>query len=154
VNFVEPLTLGYVEWDWKSEQPDLTRVVGFRPHGFGSQPKAPPTSGDAHSQWHITKLLLVSILKHPPGAVYLSDNLPNMNELTDVPTRPLDEFEATALTKLQTGEELVVQGDSSQLRMLGAIRAAYQCQRCHQVDRGTLLGAFTYRLSRFNADSQ
>lgn len=148
LNFVDPTTLGFVDWDWNAQRPDLTRVVGFRPHAFGSLPELPRSSGDASNQWQIVSLSLMSLLKHRPAAIYVSENLPNMNELTGVPTRPLDQFEADALDTLKEGEELVVKGSSEHLRMLGSIRAAVQCQECHQVERGTLLGAFSYRLKK------
>lgn len=32
--------------------------------------------------------------------------------------------------------------------MLGAVRASNDCRQCHQVPRGTLLGAFSYELRR------
>ncbi len=150
VNFVHPLTWGFLELDRRSftVRRNLAQVIGFQPHAFGTRPEPPKTAGDEHSAWRITALSLVSLLKHRPAAVYVSQNLPNMNELTSVPTRPLDEFEAESLGKLQDGEELVVHGDSANLRMLGSIRTAFQCQQCHQVERGTLLGAFSYRLKR------
>jgi hypothetical protein len=90
----------------------------------------------------------VSLLKHETPAVYVSKNLPRMDELSAAPTRPLDEFERSALRQLQESEELVVQPDANDLRMLGSLRAARQCTECHSVERGALLGAFTYRLRR------
>ena len=75
-----------------------------------------------------------------------------MKQLAGLPTRLLDEFEAGAIDQLRDGEELIVRGNSASLRMVGSIRAAYQCLECHQVPRGTLLGAFSYRLSRLNEE--
>ena len=86
------------------------------------------------------------MLKHEQPQVYQSKNLPNMQELETVPTRSLDGFESAALNKLRGGEDLIVSTGSHEIRMLGSLRAAKQCMECHQVDRGTLLGAFTYRL--------
>jgi len=34
------------------------------------------------------------------------------------------------------------------MRMFGSLRAAQQCVRRHDVDRGELLGAFSYKLVR------
>ena len=152
VSFVSSSSSSAVDWDGKQQRPDLSRVVGFQPHAFGSHPKPPATSGDDHTPWRIDALSLVSLLKHRPAAVYVSENLPNMNELAGVPTRPLDEFEAGALDKLRGGEELIVRGNSANIRMVGSIRAAFQCLECHQVPRGTLLGAFSYRLSRLDSE--
>ncbi len=150
LNFINPPTLGAVEWSHEYKRPNLSRVVGFQPHAFGSRPEPPATSSDSRTPWRIDALSLVSLLKHRPAAVYVSENLPNMNELAGVPTRPLDEFEAGAIGELSDGEELIVRGNSAHIRMVGSIRAAYQCLECHQVPRGTLLGAFSYRLSRLD----
>lgn len=147
LDFANPRSLGYVQ---RSETKIDT--IGFVPHGLSTQPVPPATSGDAYQPWRITTLSLVSLLKHRPGAVYVSDHLPNMQELTSVPTRELDAFEQRSLEKLRDGEELAVEGGSAEIRMLGAIRAAYQCQDCHQVKRGSLLGAFTYQLVRTNRE--
>ena len=75
-----------------------------------------------------------------------------MKELAAAATRCLDEFESTALEQLESGQELIVQTSSEHIRMVGSIRAAIQCLECHQVRRGTLLGAFTYRLGRSEDD--
>jgi hypothetical protein len=47
---------------------------------------------------------------------------------------------------LSHGEQLVVDEQPGEVRMLGAVRAAKQCLDCHEVPRGELLGAFSYRL--------
>lgn len=148
INFAHPRTLGYIEWNYETKRPDLDQVVGFVPHGFASTPEAPELSGDVNVRWKMDSLQLVSLLKHRPGAVYLTSHLPNMAELTKVPTRSLDQFEETALQGLKQGEEVIVVGNDSKLRMIGAVRASFQCMECHQVPRGTLLGAFTYQFSR------
>jgi hypothetical protein len=150
VSFVSPSSSAAVGWDFARGRPDLSQVVGFQPHAFGARPKPPATAGDDHTPWRIDALELVSLFKHRPAAVYVSENLPNMNELARVPIRPLDEFEAGSLDKLRGGEELIVRGNSAHIRMVGSIRVAYQCLECHQVPRGTLLGAFSYRLSRLD----
>ncbi|MEK6262046.1 MAG: hypothetical protein AABP62_25900 [Planctomycetota bacterium] len=148
VSFVSPTATAAVGWDQERDRPDLSRVVGFQPHAFVARPQPPATAGDKHTPWRIDGLALVSLLKHRPAVAYVSDHLPNMDELASVPTRPLDDFESGALDKLRAGEELVVRSGSSHIDMVGSIRAAYQCLECHQVPRGTLLGVFSYRLSR------
>lgn len=150
INFAHPRTLGYVEWNSDATRADLDQVIGFIPHGFASKPEAPQLRGDVNVRWQMDSLQLVSLLKHRSGAVYLTSHLPNMAELANVPTRPLDQFEATALQGLKQGEEVIVVGNDSKLRMIGAVRASFQCLECHQVPRGTLLGAFTYQFSRIN----
>jgi hypothetical protein len=136
VDFANSTGFGYVA--------SREKVFGFQPHGFSTFPQI----GDASARWQIVSLELVSLLKHETPAAYVSKNLPRMDDLTAAPTRPLDEFEQDALQKLREGEELVVVEQADELRMLGSLRAAKQCTECHAVQRGDLLGAFTYRLRR------
>jgi hypothetical protein len=80
--------------------------------------------------------------------VYVLDHLPRMDQLAgdDVPTRLLDEFETSALARLRTAEDVVIDDSAAPVRMLGSLRAAKLCRDCHSVQRGELLGAFTYFL--------
>jgi hypothetical protein len=71
-----------------------------------------------------------------------------MDELRDVPCRPLDEFETENLPKLRAGDELASAQGPRRLRMIGAIRARDECLKCHSADPGELLGAFSYDLRR------
>jgi hypothetical protein len=134
LDFANPLGFGYVR--------DRQHVAGFRSHRFREAPPAPA------ERWELRRLELVSLLKFPEPAVYLSDNLPRMDELREVPVRPLDTFEGEALSSLRRGEDLVSRQTGDTLRVLGSIRAAKQCTSCHDVQRGTLLGAFSYKLRR------
>lgn len=106
----------------------------------------PPLAPARTTRWQVKELQLVSLLKHRPAAAYVSDHLPRMDELATAKTRSLDGFESSALERLRTGEELVAVWHGAQIRMVGAIRAVEQCGHCHPVHRGTLLGAFAYRL--------
>jgi hypothetical protein len=132
IDFLNPARFGFVR--------DREHVVGFRSHRFREAPRDP-------QRWRIARLELVSLLKYDEPAVYLSAKFPRMDELSDAPTRPLDAFETAALAKLRGGEDLIVQEAPRQMRMLGSLRAAQQCLRCHQVGRGELLGAFSYQMS-------
>lgn len=142
VDFANRTGFGFVE------SPD--RVFGFQSHGFRTRPKL-TDSDNQPSTWRIATLQLVSLLKHETPVAYLSDSLPRMDKLVDVPTRALDEFEVDALAKIRAGEQIVVEPGSEEIRMLGSLRAAKQCRQCHSVPRGDLLGAFTYRLRRLPA---
>ena len=124
-------------------------MTGFQPHAFRKLPE-PVTNSDKTVRWLIDKLELVSLLKHDTPRVYVSANLPRMDDLRQhsAPTRTLDEFETDALARLRAGETLVLKEDHNELRMLGPIVAINQCLECHNVARGDLLGAFTYRLVR------
>ena len=89
---------------------------------------------------------LIGLLMHEGPVVYISANLPRMNELGTAPTRPLDAFEREGLKSLQAGGELFVRGTAPKARMIGAIRSTKQCLGCHGGGRGELLGAFSYGL--------
>lgn len=153
VDFANPERLGIIGFTKDGNKPkrDLDRVVGFQAHAFRSMPDVDLPSG---TQWRIADLQLVSLLKHDPPAAYLSQNLPRMDELRQAATRPLDSFEFASLDRLRRGEELIVAEGSLTIRMLGAIRAARQCIECHDVTRGTLLGAFSYRLRRATEEGE
>ena len=100
--------------------------------------------------WKLNRMQLVSLLLHGEARVYVSDNLPNMEELsgTDVETRALDPFERESLDKLQGGETISTVATPNRVQMMGAIRATQDCMQCHNVKEGELLGAFTYEFLR------
>jgi hypothetical protein len=133
-DFASPQDFGYVTDDGK-------RAAGFVPHRFTKTPPADP-------RLRLKRIDLVGLLLHPKPVVYVSDKLPRMEELTAAPTRSPDDFEAKAMESLQKGAPLVVRETETGLRMVGAIRAATQCTACHGVQRGELLGAFSYRFEQ------
>lgn len=92
------------------------------------------------TRWRFQRVELISLLKHEEPGVYLSDRLPDMNELDDHALRPLDRFEQESLGRLLKGEDVVTQTTTNRVRMLGSLRAARQCVECHSVERGSLLG--------------
>jgi hypothetical protein len=137
LDFLNVPGFGYVRDNW-----DRDHVAGFQAHHF-RKPAQGPTE-----RWQLERLDLVSLLKFERPAVYLSDNLPRMDELRGARTRPLDAFEGEALASLRRGEDLVSRQDDDGLRVLGSIRAVNQCAECHDVGRGALLGAFSYKFRR------
>jgi hypothetical protein len=138
-------------------------VAGFEPHGFGQLNanlrgidshaswivgRAPVASEETRSShWQVARLELVSLLRHDEPRVYLSNKLPQMDQLAEVPNRELDEFEASALPQLRFDEDLVTDITGDRIKMLGSIRAGNDCLQCHRGDRGQLLGAFSYELT-------
>ncbi len=46
----------------------------------------------------------------------------------------------------RSGEDLFLRSTEAGVRMVGSLRAANQCVKCHDGQRGDLLGAFSYRL--------
>jgi hypothetical protein len=134
-DFLAPDRMGYVS--------DRDHVAGFESHRFL---KLPTLGEQTQAEWNIVRLELVSLLKHETPVAYVSKNLPQMDELQDAPTRPLDDFERRALDRLRTEEDLVIDDTVNRIRMVGSLRAGKDCLQCHSVQRGELLGAFSYEL--------
>lgn len=132
VDFVNVAGFGYIK--------DRQHVAGFQEHQISQSPTpAQP--------WTLQTLDLVGLLLHDKPVAYVSAHLPRMAELRAAPTRNLDDFEGAGLSALQRGEDLFVRERGNERRMLGAIRAVRQCLSCHEVERGDLLGAFSYRMT-------
>src|SRR5205085_11628368 len=142
--FVDVWGLGHVK--------DREHVAGFMGHGFRygpellhpKQAELPPDQQPKLDHWRVSRLELVGLLTHDTPQVYVSEHLPRMDDLAEAPTRDVNSFEARALKTLRSGEDLVTDAHANRIHMLGAIRAVKQCQECHEVKRGTLLGAFSY----------
>jgi hypothetical protein len=135
-DFLDPGSFGYFR--------DRNHVAGFVPHAFLDGVPHLGTRDRGQGQWLTLRVELVSILKHDRPMVYVSEHLPNMNELREAPVRELDPFERQALTALLAGDDIVSDYDAGGIRAVGSLRAASQCLECHQVKRGALLGAFSY----------
>jgi hypothetical protein len=123
-----------------------SKIAGFVTH---ANKFSPPALLESDEKICLHRLELVSLLKYPEPRVYVLDHLPRMDQLsaTDAPTRTLNEFEAASLTKLRTAEDLVIDQSQTPVRMLGSLRASNRCLDCHNVQRGELLGAFSYALT-------
>lgn len=133
VDFAYPAARGYAK--------DRRHVAGFEPHAFSKVP-------DPAERWTVETLDLVSLLRHAEPVAYVSADLPRMDQLREAPTRPLDGFETAGLQQLLRGEDLVTAEAGPNLRMLGSLRSARECVKCHGGERGDLLGAFSYTLGR------
>jgi hypothetical protein len=146
MDFVNRKGFGYIQ--------DREHVAGFQAHQFrtmppwGTEPFSPQGADREKERWLVVRLELVSLLKQKEPAVYVAAELPRMEELKKARTRPLSEFEGQALQALRGGEEVVTAATTNHISMLGALRASKQCLECHQVQRGDLLGAFSYDLVR------
>ena len=134
--FLDTEAFGYV--------PSRQQAAGFEPHAFRN--RFSDRSKLAEPTWSVMKLELVSLLKFDEPRVYVSETLPNMKELGQVETRPLDAFEAKNLPQLFHETNVVTEDGQGEIRMLGSLRADTRCLKCHVVERGQLLGAFSYRL--------
>jgi hypothetical protein len=117
---------------------DRRQVVGFQPHQFNEVRNERPSN--------IKRIELVGMLLEEEPRVYVTATLPRMQDIGKVPTRSLDAFEIVALEKLRSGHDLFLRERDGEIRMVGAIRSAQQCLKCHGGERGDLLGAFSYGL--------
>jgi hypothetical protein len=145
--FASLASFGYIK--------NLRKVAGFRPHGFEKAPVPPlnkrPNDEQLEPQfqhWQVTRLELVSLLKHDTPQVYVSDLLPRMDRRTAAPIRPLSRFEVEGLRKLGEGDLVHFAATTNRVEMTGALRAAKNCTQCHSVPENSLLGAFSYELRR------
>jgi hypothetical protein len=137
LDFLNPATFGWAAAPKK--------VAGFEPHAF----RFPITQVSIKSQTYaIRRLELIGLLMSDDPRVYVMDHLPRMDQIAEsaVPTRPLNEFEAAALKKLLSGEDLVVDEQPNQIQMVGALRSLESCASCHDSESGDLMGAFSYDL--------
>jgi len=137
MEFIDPSRLGYIQ--------DRDHVAGFESHRFMKLPSISPENR-SKPEFQLVRLELVSLLKHEVPVAYVSDHLPQMDELRDAPTRPLDDFERNSLDRLRSDEDLVIDDAPNRIRMVGSLRAGKDCLECHSVRRGELLGAFSYEL--------
>jgi hypothetical protein len=123
----------------------LQLVDGFA-HSLGGGPQIDKGEGQP-SHWQVARLELVSLLRHAGPRVYVSQKLPQMDQLAEVPHRALDDFERGALPQLRFEKDIVTEIASERIKMLGSIRAGNDCLQCHGGERGQLLGAFSYELT-------
>jgi hypothetical protein len=133
LDFINPKGFGYVK--------DREHIAGFQKHGMSKVPAA-------SANWSVAHLELVGLVVHEKPVVYMTANLPRMDEVQNAPKRPLDSFEVEGLEALKAGEDLYYRGAEDKARMMGSIRAVKQCLQCHSGSRGDLLGAFSYGLRR------
>ncbi len=147
---------------------DKRQVAGFRPHALSSVPdggirrrfdtdnpikdKTGRVTGyPLVERWAARRVELIGLLLNESPVVYLNPDgkLPSMAALKEAKTRGLTEFESNGLKDLAAGKEVVaVDAVTNQVRMVGAVRMAEACMKCHEGKRGDLLGAFTYDLVR------
>jgi hypothetical protein len=147
---------------------DKTQVAGFRPHALEFVPDGRVRRRHDHERpikdaagkvtgyplierWAVGRVELIGLLMHESPVAYLNPDgkLPSMAAVKEAKTRGLTEFESNGLKDLAAGKEVVaVDAATNQLRMVGAIRMAGACQKCHDGKPGDLLGAFSYELVR------
>jgi hypothetical protein len=141
--FLNPERMGYIK--------DREHVAGFASHRLFNIPSLLRREHGTKvhalaSPWRVANLELISLLKHDTPVAYTSPYLPQLDEVQDLPTRQLTRFELSSLDRLRNDEDVVVDESPDTIRMVGSLRAARNCLECHSVQRGELLGAFTYEL--------
>jgi hypothetical protein len=155
LDFFDPLRMGYVR--------DVRHVAGFQSHRFSQMPGTetiernrwqrkgatmpnPPPRVSWRRRWPIVRLELIGMLRHGKPVAYVSDHLPQLEELASYPIRDLTDFEQSALDQLRDKEDVVIDYQPNRIRMVGSLRADQNCQKCHSVARSELLGALSYEL--------
>jgi len=139
----KPHEVIYFRWKAQDEDPASDRSYPIRIPDIGSSRLYSKIVGQNYA---VLRVDLVSLLVHQKPLVYVSEKLPNMEELSPDVMRELDPFEKAALVKLENGESLVARQKDDTILMLGPIRASGKCLECHSVREGDLLGAFSYVL--------
>lgn len=130
-DFVHPEGWGFFK--------DRQHVAGFQSHRLS---KAPQTSA-----LRLERLDLIGLVVHNRPIAYVTEELPQMDRLRQAPIRELDAFETAGLEAIRKGDDLFARKQGDHTRVLGAIRAADACTKCHECERGALLGAFSYLLA-------
>ncbi len=137
-----------IGWGWERKPGEF---LGFMEHQMGM--RNPDESQNTYfdpltslSKWKLASIELIGLLVHDKTVVYMTENLPRMDEAKTAPKRDPDEFETAGLKAIASGKELYFgrSRDEPILRMIGGIRAVKSCISCHECRNGELLGAFSY----------
>lgn len=97
--------------------------------------------------WHIGNVQLISVGKGRPPFAYDTPADATSKTIKNSPCRPLSDGEAAALDALKSGKQAVMVSNHDRPLLVGAVRAASSCLKCHDDAKvGDLLGAFTYPL--------
>jgi hypothetical protein len=94
--------------------------------------------------FELKTLDLIGAVHHQPPRAYDSISFQHRDDLTDIPTRELTEFERTALERIEGGQPAWMRKAGDAIEMVAPLRASATCAKCHQVEEGRLLGAFKY----------
>jgi hypothetical protein len=146
-----PVAPGETEKPAKKTHYDVQDAIqGKDPLKFGQDQIL---TDDKKEEWKVRKVLLVGLVKHKAPVVYLTEKMPDMKDIKEVPTRVLDAFEKTALEAIRGGDNLKAEKKGKDLRVLGPIYAGQRCTTCHET-KGQLLGAFSYQLERVPVEAE
>jgi hypothetical protein len=145
LGLIHRLSLQYFgDSNTKTQQERLARNAPIL-HSTGKEYKK-----EKNQFWEIKSLDLVGLVMHDTPMVYISNKIPLMMEMKDLPKRPireLDLFEAEGLQELWNGKDLYIRSKDTTIRVLGPIHAGKACLKCHHdTKEGDMLGAFSYTL--------
>jgi len=90
----------------------------------------------------MVKRRLIGAWRHDQPRLYEPYTILSKRNLQATPWSELDAIDAAALKKLEGGSEIVINAEHA--RVVGALRAKKACLECHDVKRGTVLGALRY----------
>ena len=113
-SFVDPERMGYVR--------SRDEVSGFEAHEVSDLTDYDSDPASAKN-WQVTRLELVSLLRHSEPRVYVSDTLPPMDELNKIEHRSLSEFESQSLPQLISQTDIVVDQKPERLKCSAHFRA-------------------------------
>ena len=102
------------------------------------------------TEWKIDRLKLFSLMKETAsGSVSIHREL-TACEIYESSPATLNAFEQRALAQLESNpaDKVVTTSSEGEIEVVGPLRAVGRCTKCHQVADGTLLGVFSYRLTR------
>ncbi|MEM9588805.1 MAG: hypothetical protein AAGA03_16095 [Planctomycetota bacterium] len=145
---------------------EVTEVAGFQPHAItrerlnrGKTDLAIESLQDVFQvvadrgedkgqamDYALTRLQLLGLLYHDQPIVYDLETLPDLAAAEDAPVRPINAFESRGLERLIDGIPVHVEQSDDRIQVLGALRNAESCTRCHDGSSDRLLGAFSYNL--------
>lgn len=107
-------------------------------------------------RYAIASVSLVGMLNEPAPRVYVMHETPTQRGIAMARNRELTPFESAALERLKAGENIVIAekiDEATRLRpAMASLRAERSCRDCHNVEVGTLLGAFVYSLRQSRLD--
>ena len=102
------------------------------------------------TEWKIARLQLFSLVKQTASDSVSHHRKPKVWETYESSTEKLNAFEQRAVAQLESNpaEKVVLTSSDGEIQVVGPLQAVERCTKCHQVADGTLLGVFSYRLTR------
>ena len=102
------------------------------------------------TEWKIARMQLISLMKHTASGSVSNHRKLTSSETYESSPETMNAFEQRAAAQLESNpaEKVVTTSADGEIQLVGPLRAVGHCTKCHQVADGTLLGVFSYRLTR------